>query len=77
MFEAVAPRFADACGCRCPAPVSLLALVRVTKTPRSAYDALMLQLHDRMKGDDEFQRARRSRPSIFRRAPRGWHSPTK
>ena len=33
----------------------LLALVRVTKSPRSAYDALMLQLHDRMKGDDDFQ----------------------
>jgi hypothetical protein len=35
----------------------LLALVRVTKSPRSSYDALMLQLHDRMKGDEEFQRA--------------------
>jgi hypothetical protein len=28
----------------------------VTKTPRSAYDALMLQLHDRMKGDEAFQK---------------------
>jgi hypothetical protein len=34
----------------------LLALVRVTKTPRSAYDALMLQLHDCMKGDEAFQK---------------------
>ncbi len=35
----------------------MLALLRVTKTPRSPYDALMLQLHDRMKGDEEFQKA--------------------
>jgi hypothetical protein len=28
----------------------------VTKSTRSAYDALMLQLHDRMKEDDHFQR---------------------
>jgi len=34
----------------------LLALVRVTKTPRTPYDALMLQLHDRMKEDETFQR---------------------
>jgi hypothetical protein len=55
-FEAVAARFAA--GLRMPVPGSaqLLALLRVTRTPRSAYDALMLQLHDRMKGDEEFQR---------------------
>src|SRR5207248_11252476 len=34
--------------------VALRAL-RVTKTRRSAYDALMLQLHDRMKQDSDFQ----------------------
>jgi hypothetical protein len=34
----------------------LLALLRVTKTPRSPYDALMLQLHDCMKGDEAFQK---------------------
>ena len=28
----------------------------MTKTRRSAYDALMLQLHDRMKADDTFQK---------------------
>ncbi len=28
----------------------------MTKTPRSAYDALMLQLHDRMKADEAFQK---------------------
>ena len=35
--------------------VMLLRLLRVTKTPRSPYDALMLQLHDRMKSDADFQ----------------------
>ncbi len=44
------------CACRCPAPVTCSRCVRVTKTPRSAYDALMLQLHDCMKGDDAFQK---------------------
>jgi len=55
-FEAVARRFAP--GLRLPVPGSghLLALARVTKSPRTPYDALMLQLHDRMKADEEFQR---------------------
>ncbi len=39
-----------------PGSGHLLALLRVTRTPRSAYDALMLQLHDRMKGDETFQK---------------------
>src|SRR5262249_19098860 len=54
-FEAVARRFAAAI--RLPAPWSgtLLRLLRITKSRRSAYDALMLQLHDRMKGDTAYQ----------------------
>ena len=43
--------------------------------PRSPYDALMLQLHDRMKADTAYQQARRRRRSIFRRGRRGWRSP--
>jgi hypothetical protein len=31
-------------------------MLRVTKTRRTPYDALMLQLHDRMKEDAAFQR---------------------
>src|SRR5213594_3777467 len=50
-FEAVARRFAGALRLPLPGSGRVLALVRVTKTPRSAYDALMLQLHDRMKAD--------------------------
>jgi hypothetical protein len=39
-----------------PGTGTLLALVRVTKTPRTRYDALMLQLHDLMKEDEAFQK---------------------
>ena len=55
-FEAVARRFASSLRLPLPGSGQLLALVRVTKTPRSAYDALMLQLHDRMKADELFQK---------------------
>ncbi len=55
-FEAVARRFAPQLRVPMPGAGHLLALIRVTKTPRSAYDALMLQLHDCMKGDDAFQK---------------------
>jgi len=55
-FEAVARRFAPQLRLPLPGVGHLLALVRVTKTPRSAYDALMLQLHDAMKGDETFQK---------------------
>jgi hypothetical protein len=54
-FEAVALRFAPQLRVPFPGSGQLLRLLRVTKTPRSPYDALMLQLHDRMKGDAEFQ----------------------
>jgi hypothetical protein len=55
-FESVARRFAPQLRVPFPGVGQLLALVRVTRTPRSAYDALMLQLHDCMKGDEAFQR---------------------
>jgi hypothetical protein len=54
-FEAVAQRFAGRLRLPVPGAGHLLALLRVTKSPRSAYDALMLQLHDLMKGDEDFQ----------------------
>jgi hypothetical protein len=56
-FESVARRFANGLSLPLPGSGHLLALLRVTKSPRSAYDALMLQLHDRMKSDEEFQRS--------------------
>ena len=55
-FDAVARRFAPQLRLPLPGMGHLLALVRVTKTPRSAYDALMLQLHDAMKADEAFQK---------------------
>src|SRR5260370_3723651 len=54
-FEAVARRFAAALTLPLPGAGHLLALLRITKSPRTPYDALMLQLHDRMKKDDAFQ----------------------
>jgi len=54
-FEDVAQRFAGQL--RLPLPFSgvMLKAVGITRSRRSAYDALMLQLHDRMKADLEYQ----------------------
>ncbi len=54
-FEVTAQRFADRLSLPLPGSALLLQLLRVTKSRRTPYDALMLQLHDRMKGDDEYQ----------------------
>ncbi len=54
-FEHVAKRFAGRCHMPFPGSASLLRLLRITKSTRSRYDALMLQIHDRMKGDAEYQ----------------------
>lgn len=54
-FERVARRFAPALRVPAPGTATILRLLRVTKTRRSAYDALMLQLHDAMKADTAYQ----------------------
>jgi hypothetical protein len=54
-FDAVASRFAPELRMPLPGSAALLRLLRITKTTRSPYDALMLQLHDRMKADEDFQ----------------------
>jgi len=64
-FDAVAQRFAERLRVTLPGSGHLLALVRVTKSPRTAYDALMLQLHDRMKEDEAFQRESPQHPVDF------------
>ena len=56
-FETVAARFGGQLSVPAPFSASLLRLARVTKSRRSAYDALMLQLHDRMKADMAYQSA--------------------
>ena len=54
-FQAVAEQFAPKLRVPVPGSAAVLSLLRVTKTRRSPYDALMLQLHDRMKEDTSYQ----------------------
>ncbi len=54
-FEAVATRFAPRLRMPWPGSGRVRHLLRLTKSARSPYDALMLQLHDRMKADADFQ----------------------
>lgn len=54
-FEAVGRQFAPALRLPLPGSGAALRLLRITKTSRSPYDALMLQLHDRMKEDTAYQ----------------------
>ena len=56
-FDEVGRRFAASLKLPLPGAGVVLSALRITKSPRSAYDALMLQLHDRMKEDAEFQQA--------------------
>src|SRR3984957_1304308 len=54
-FESVAERFAPTLRLPFPGGGTLLSMLRLTKSRRSPYDALMLQLHDRMKADTDYQ----------------------
>jgi hypothetical protein len=54
-FESVARRFAGLLRMPLPGAAVVLRLLHVTKSRRSRYDALMLQLHDRMKADTAYQ----------------------
>jgi 3-deoxy-D-manno-octulosonic acid hydroxylase-like protein len=54
-FEQVALRFAPQLRLPLPGSLQVLRLLRITKATRTRYDALMLQLHDRMKADADFQ----------------------
>ena len=53
--EQVVERFAPVLSMPFPGIGALLAALRVTKRVRKPYDALMLQLHDRMKQDTAYQ----------------------
>ena len=55
-FEAVAKRFLPAIRPQWPGSAWLLELLRVTKSRRSEYDHLMLNLHDAMKADLDYQK---------------------
>lgn len=53
--EDVIRRFASSLKLPLPGLNRVLAAVRLTKTTRTPYDTLMLQLHDRMKQDTAYQ----------------------
>jgi hypothetical protein len=55
-FEAMAARLLPRLRVQWPGEAALLHALRVTKTPRSGYDHLMLGLHDAAKADAEYQR---------------------
>jgi len=55
-FEAVARTFLPRIRDPLAGSATVLAALRVTKSPRSAYDHLMLNLHDRAKEDMAYQR---------------------
>jgi hypothetical protein len=55
-FEAVASTFLPRIRDPLPGSAAVLAALHVTKRPRSAYDHLMLNLHDRAKEDLAYQR---------------------
>lgn len=55
-FEDVAKRFLPHIKPQVPGVAWLLELLHVTKSRRSAYDHLMLKLHDSMKADLDYQK---------------------
>jgi 3-deoxy-D-manno-oct-2-ulosonic acid (Kdo) hydroxylase len=56
-FDAVARRFVDRVPPQWPGSAWLLEKLHVTKGRRSEYDHVMLNLHDKAKLDDDYQRA--------------------
>ncbi len=65
-FEAMARRLLPGVRPMLPGEAALLALLRVTRGRRSAYDHLMLNLHDRAKADLDYQAASAQREVRFR-----------
>ena len=64
-FEALATRFAPQLRLPMPGAGLLRYALHLTKTRQSPYDALMLQLHDRMKEDTAYQSAAPQLPFDF------------
>lgn len=54
-FDDVAARYLPAIGKPFPGSAALMHALHVTKSHRSEYDYIMLQLHDRMKADAGYQ----------------------
>lgn len=55
-FEQMARRFLPSIKRPLPGSAALLKVLHVTKAERSEYDHIMLQLHDRMKADERYQK---------------------
>jgi hypothetical protein len=55
-FADAAARFVPRAKAYSPMQARLLRALKVTKSLRSEYDHLMLQMHDAMKADDDYQR---------------------
>ena len=55
-FESFARQFLPSVRWPVPGLAWLLAALQITKGRRAAYDHVMLQLHDRAKGDERYQR---------------------
>jgi hypothetical protein len=64
-FDDVAARFLPRLRMPLPGSAALLEILRITKTRRSPYDALMLRLHDAMKADEAWQRGAPQQPVEF------------
>ena len=56
-FEDIARRFLPQISRPLPGSAVLLQALHITKGRRSEYDHIMLHMHDRMKGDEEYQRS--------------------
>lgn len=55
-FEGLVDRFAKTLSLPWPGQAAVLRALHITKSHRTPYDALMLQLHDRMKEDAVYQK---------------------
>jgi hypothetical protein len=55
-FEKVAQQFLPRVPRQLPGSAPLLKLLKITKSYRTEYDHIMLQIHDRMKGDLDYQK---------------------
>lgn len=55
-FIEVAKQFLPKIGKPLPGSAKLLHLLKITKSRRTHYDHLMLQIHDRMKADENYQK---------------------
>lgn len=56
-FETVANRFIPQIKKPIPGSAFLLRMLKITKSLRTPYDHYMLQMHDRMKADEQYQKS--------------------